>query len=99
MTEINSLLFFIMGQHQRKYSPSLFGFFLKMEEAENLDFSRNFRLPGYVPSAIRTRGLSLRSDDQYGHAAPLQCYLIPVFTGFSLITDVILYLHIIADFI
>ena len=61
MTEINSLLFFIMGQHQRKYSPSLFGFFLKMEEAENLDFSRNFRLPGYVPSAIRTRGLSLRS--------------------------------------
>ena len=39
----------------------MFGFFLKMKEAENLDFSRNFRLPGYVPSAIRTRGLSLRS--------------------------------------
>ncbi len=86
MTEINSLLFFIMGQHQRKYSPSLFGFFLKMEEAENLDFSRNFRLPGYVPSAIRTRGLSLRRSPDHcqskscsvhaGHAFSTTSFLV-----------------------
>ena len=83
MTEINSLLFFIMGQHQRKYSPSLFGFFLKMEEAENLDFSRNFRLPGYVPSAIRTRGLSLRRSPRGAFLTPYKSPKILDFTGFS----------------
>ena len=39
----------------------MFGFFLKMRKAENLDFSRNFRLLGYVPEVIRTPGLPLRS--------------------------------------
>ena len=32
-----------------------------MEEAENLDFSRNSRLLGYVPEVIRTPDLPLRS--------------------------------------
>lgn len=53
----------------------------------------------YVPDWSRTSGLLLRRSVVCRHAVPSQCYLIPVFTGFSLITDVIMYLCIIADFI
>lgn len=67
-------------------------FFDKNEKTpETLDFTGFSGGVFGVPEVIRTPDLPLRSDDQYGHAAPLQCYLIPVFTGFSRVTNVILY--------
>ena len=36
-----------------------------MRKAENLDFSRNFRLLGYVPGRIRTAGLPLRRSPDH----------------------------------
>ena len=61
-----------------------------------MDFPAQF---SGVPSAIRTRGLSLSRSMVCHHAVPLQCNLISAFTGFSRIANVILYLRIITDFI
>ena len=56
---------------------------LKMKEAENLDFSRNFRLLGYVPGRIRTAGLPLRRSTRGAFLTPYKSPKILDFTGFS----------------
>ena len=60
----------------------MFGFFQEMKEAETLDFSRNFRLLGYVPEVIRTPDLPLRSSPQFANRFVTKHKETQAFTGF-----------------